>query len=150
MKNIIVKTLATVSTLIAASSAFAGSFDAYSMSDQKSGRLVLVVSFAGDGVVEEAQLDLDVPSGYGLVSSVAKVAGSVCVGIPGNKVRIVPPSGAGKPLTQGATDYCSFSFKPDKKLSAAISAANFKQSFIECASVSGVKPCDAKIADITK
>jgi len=141
--------IASIASLMSIAAANAGSFDAYSMVDQKSKRLVLVVSFAGDGSVTDAQLDLDAPVGYKLVSAKSKVDGTICVGMTGNKIRIVPPTGAEKALAKSSTDYCTFSFVAEKGLNVA-SAPVFKQSFIECAALSGIKSCDANISDITQ
>lgn len=135
-------------SLFAVSSAFAGSFETYSLSDTKSKRVTVVVSFAGDGVTQDSQVDLDYPAGLTLVKATAKVAGSVCVGIAGNKIRVVPPSGAGKALPSAATDYCSFSFAAQKGLQT--SNFSFKPSFTECAAPGGVQSCSHQDQDVTQ
>ncbi len=129
-------------------SATAGSFETYSLADGKSKRVTVVVSFTGDGVTEDSQVDLDIPKGLVLVNASAKVAGSVCVGIADNKIRVVPPSGAGKALPSVATDYCSFSFRAEK--SAQIGQVAFKPSFTECAAPSGAQSCAHQDADVTQ
>jgi hypothetical protein len=149
MKFIKSVVFASVASLLAVSAASAGTFEAYSMADQKSKRLVLVVSFASSQGEAEAQLDLDTPKGYKLVSAQAKVADTLCVQIPGNKIRIVPPSAGTGELSKASKDYCTFTFAAEKGLTAA-SKPVFTQSFIECASVSGIKSCNADIADITQ
>jgi hypothetical protein len=146
MKFIKSVVFASVASLLAVSAASAGTFEAYSMADQKSKRLVLVVSFASS---QGEALDLDTPKGYKLVSAQAKVADTLCVQIPGNKIRIVPPSAGTGELSKASKDYCTFTFAAEKGLTAA-SKPVFTQSFIECASVSGIKSCNADIADITQ
>lgn len=147
LKSLAIASIASLFTIAAANAA---TFEAYSMKDQKSKRLVLVVSFTGDSnQITDSQLDLQAPDGYALVSAKANVEGAVCVGMAGNKVRIVSPSGGEKALAKSATDYCTFSFAAAKGIEAS-AAPVFKQSFIECAGVSGIKSCDANISDITQ
>jgi len=149
MKINFVSTIAAAALVIfGAGSAVAGSFETYSLGDAKSKRVTVVVSFAGDGVTQDSQVDLDVPQGLVLMNAQAKVAGSVCVGIPGNKVRVVPPSGAGKALPSAATDYCSFSFRAEK--SAQVGKVSFKPSFTECAAPNGAQSCAHQDADVTQ
>lgn len=126
----------------------AGSFDTWTMQDSKAKRTTVVVSFTGDGATQEAQLDLDVPEGLELAKAVVKVAGSVCAAIPGNKIRVVPPSGAGEALSSRAVDYCSFSFRSNGALSKA--KPEFKVSFQECATTTGASACTHQTSDITQ
>lgn len=146
IKKIVAVSLASVLTMAVAQAA---TFDAYSMKDQKSKRLVLVVSFNGGAEITDSQLDLQAPEGYELISAKAKVEGAVCVGMAGNKIRVVSPAGGEKALATAATDYCTFSFAA-KKGAIAAGAPEFKQAFVECAGLSGIKSCDANISDITQ
>jgi hypothetical protein len=145
LKNVAFASIA----LLSASAVSAASFDAYSMVDAKSNRLVLMVSFAGGDDITEAQVDFDIPTGYKLVSAQPKVADTLCVAIPGNKIRVVPPSGGTNALSKASTDFCSFTFAVEKGATAPAKPV-FKQSFIECAAVSGIKSCNANVADITQ
>ncbi len=90
------------------------------------------VLFAGDGDTQDTQLDLayDATS-FPAVTSTVLVPGSVCAVLTGPaRVRIIPPSGAGSPLTATATAYCGFAMQS----AAAIPLGNYDltQSFIEC------------------
>jgi len=118
------------------------------MDDAKSNRTTLVVSFTGDGATQEAQLDLEVPAGLVLAKAIVKVAGSVCAGVPGNKIRIVPPSGAGEALPSRAIDYCSFSFKSSLSVMAK-AKPQFKVTFQECATTTKAEACSYQASDVT-
>jgi len=146
IKNI---AIASIASLLSITAVQAGTFEAYSLMDQKSKRLVLVVSFAGGDDVTEAQADFTIPAGYKFVSAKSKVSDTLCVAIPDNKIRVVPPSGGTTPLPKAATDYCAFTFVAEKGLNSSVSPV-FAQSFVECAAVSGIKSCNANIADITQ
>ncbi|MBL0027760.1 MAG: hypothetical protein IPO95_01280 [Rhodanobacteraceae bacterium] len=100
-------------------SAFAAGFESWSMTEKRTGATTIVVSFAGDGEAQDAQVDMPIPAGYKLVKASVKVPGSVCVGTPDGKLRAVPPSGAGQALSTKNTDYCSFMIKPEKAGSQA-------------------------------
>ena len=81
-----------------AGAASAGDFQTWTLAG-KGGEVVLAVSFIGDGVTQDAQLDLAVPAGYRVVSNTTKAAGSVCASFASeSKIRVVPPSGAGHDL----------------------------------------------------
>ncbi|AVP96028.1 hypothetical protein C7S18_01945 [Ahniella affigens] len=67
------------------------------------------IFFAGDGDTQDAGVDLDTPADVTLSAGVVLVAGSICSNVDANTVRIVPPSGAGTPLTSTSTAYCRFS-----------------------------------------
>ena len=91
-------------------SAFAGQFEMY-YQHVGNNRLVAIVSFAGDATTQDAQADFSFGPELEFVSAKTKVAGSVCAGSQEKGlIRIVPPTGAGKPLSTKAMDYCSFSF----------------------------------------
>ena len=84
--------------------ASAGQFEVWHEVGAK-GVVPAIVSFAGDGSTQDAQLDVEYDSSLTLSKAVAKVPGSVCVGLAGNKIRGVPPSGAGTAL--GSKAACS-------------------------------------------
>lgn len=92
----------------------AAGFESWSMTEKRAGMTTIVVSFAGDGEAQDAQIDMPIPAGYKMAKALVKVEGSVCVATPDGKLRAVPPSGAGKPLPSKNIDYCVFSLKPDK------------------------------------
>ncbi len=149
MKFIKTVVFASVVSLLSVSAASAGNFEAYSMVDQKSKRLVLVVSFAAGAEDTDSQVDFAIPNGYKLVSAKAKAADALCVQIPGNKIRVVSPTGGAKALAKAATDYCAFTFAAEKGLATSAKPV-FVQSFVECAGLTGVKSCDVHVADITQ
>lgn len=149
MKFIKTAIFASVFSMLSVSAASAGTFEAYSMVDQKSKRLVLVVSFAAGAEDTDSQVDFNIPKGYKLVSAKAKVADALCVQIPGDKIRVVSPTGGAKALSSAATDYCAFTFAAEKGLAAA-SKPVFEQAFVECAGLTGVKSCNVDVADITQ
>ncbi len=123
-------------------SAVAGGFNVWTYSDDKAGSQV-VVSFSGDGVTQDAQLDMSVAKGVVAASSKVLVPGSVCAISPaGDKIRAVPPSGAGSPLTSKETDYCSFVLKPAKGFArmGGAGAELLKVELNECAGA-GASSC---------
>jgi hypothetical protein len=146
MRNVIA-TAAGSALLLAATSATAGQFEIWTDPAAKGNRIVLMVSFAGDGMTEDAQADISYDPALKLVSAQTKVAGSVCVGLPGrNIIRVVPPTGAGTALTSAAVDYCSFVFE---RPAIAKSVAEFKVEFVECGSPTGMHSCGTEIFDVS-
>lgn len=141
--------IASVLALAAfAGSAAAGSFEVWSDND-KAANKVVVVGFAGDNETQDAMLDLEYPSNWVFLKASAKVAGTVCAAKPDeHKIRIVPPSGAGKAVSSARTDYCTFLFKPAVGEKAAGGA--LKTLFTECAASSGNKTCTADLVDLNE
>lgn len=88
--------------------------------------------FAGDGDTQDTQLDLEYNATvFTTVTPTVVVPGSVCSVLTAPaRIRIVPPSGAGVPLTSTATAYCSFNFGAAG--AAPLGNYDFTQSFIEC------------------
>jgi len=125
MKINTVRLLSLAVTVAFAPLATAGKFEVWTQASGSGS--VALVSYQGDGTSQEAQLDMTYPAGM-KVSAQTKVAGSVCAVFPSeNKIRIVPPSGAGTALSSNAIDYCSFSFK-----GAGADAPELKKVFSEC------------------
>ena len=82
----------------------AGKFEVWSDESGKAGQTIAVVSFAGDGVTQDAQLDMTYAENLQFVSASVKVPGSVCVVFQDQRLmRVVPPSGAGFTPTRLAT-----------------------------------------------
>lgn len=88
--------------------------------------------FAGDGTTQEAQLDLNYNATvFTTVTATALVPGSTCAVNPAPPfIRIIPPSGAGTPLTSTATTYCRFAFTAAG--GAAAGDYDFTTRLIEC------------------
>lgn len=124
--------------LLVSGSVFAGSFESWTMADKKGG-VTVVVSFQGDGVTQDAGVDLAIPEGYTVGKSVVKVAGSICMSTE-KFMRVVPPSGAGEALPKGAVDYCSFSLRA-KKGAVAAGPVVLTPVFTECAAPTGIQSC---------
>ena len=149
------KTKSLCRTLLAAGVALtmagvanAGSFEIASDTGAKANQFVALVSFAGDGVTQDAQLDLTYSSDLEFVQARALVAGSVCVGFAKtNTVRAVPPSGAGTALTSTSTGYCSFSFRSK---AGAVKGDKLTVAFQECASPSGTGNCSVEKLDLSR
>jgi hypothetical protein len=134
MRNLLAKLSLAVCTAIASAGAMAGTFTQVPdpASVAQGGTVNVAFQFAGDGVTQEAQLDLNYNNTvFTTVVPTVVVAGSVCAVNPTPPfIRIIPPSGAGNPLTSTATTYCSFAFTA----APAAPAANydFTVRFIEC------------------
>lgn len=129
-----------------AGSASAGNFEIWSDSSAKAGYVTAIVSFTGDGATQDAQADIAFGDNLSLVKAVAKVPGSVCVGLPQqNKIRVVPPSGAGQALAAKATDYCAFTFKAK----GGASSPGFRVAFTECAASGGSQNCGSEATDVS-
>lgn len=125
--------------LLISSTASAGSFESWTMADKKAGAVTVVVSFQGDGVTQDAGVDLGIPEGYIVTKSVIKVAGSVCMSTD-KFMRVVPPSGAGEALPKAAVDYCSFALRA-KKGAVVSQSINLVPVFTECAAPTGIQSC---------
>lgn len=127
--------------------ASAGQFEVWTGHDK--GRTVTVlVTFQGDGITEDAQLDLGFDESVEFVSAKTIVDGSVCVLMKNKRaVRIVPPTGGGTPLTSKPVEYCSFLFRANN--SKANAAAAFRSEFIECASPTGMHGCEYRVMDVS-
>ena len=144
MRNYVASLVMTAGLALAAAPAFAGNFEIWTDSSAKGG-VTMLVSFAGDGLTEDAQVDFNYPTNLKFVRADVKVPGSICAAFPSeNKVRVVPPSGAGTPLSTAATDYCSFSFS-----GKGAAAAKFKPSFVECAAPTGSSKCNADVNEVS-
>lgn len=142
--------VAIAGLVLAASSSIvsAGQFDIWVDPASKGNGVFVVVSFAGDGMTQDAQADISFGESLSLVSAQSKVEGSVCVGLPGkNVIRVVPPSGAGKALTNDSVDYCSFYFSQKGMSKAA--GPSFKIDFVECASPDGMHGCGTELLDVS-
>jgi hypothetical protein len=136
------------SLLCATGAASAGDFQLWTLAG-KGGEVVLAVSFIGDGVTQDAQLDLAVPAGYRVVSHATKAAGSVCASFPSDsKIRIVPPSGEGQPLPSTLMEVCTFKLVAEK--GAMAGAPAFEVVFKECAAPTGETNCGLQSPDLSE
>jgi len=135
MQKLITKISLAGALVAACSGAFAGNFtqvpDPQTVAQGATANVAF--QFAGDGVTQEAQMDLNYNSTvFTTVTPTVVVAGSVCAvfSMPAAFIRVVPPSGAGNPLTSTATTYCSFAFTA----APAAAAANydFTTRLLEC------------------
>lgn len=134
--------------MIAAGVSNAGDFQTWTYAG-KGGNVVLAVSFIGDGVTQDAQLDLRIPEGYRVTGSATKAAGSVCASFADKGIiRAVPPSGAGKPLESTMMDVCTFNLVAAK--GAVASAPTFEVAFKECAAPSGEMNCGVQSPDVSE
>lgn len=127
----------------------AGEFNAWTYA-KSAGQQDVVVSFASDGVDQEAMVDFYMPKGAKLIKSEVLVAGSVCVGLDNDSyLRVVPPSGAGTALPAKETDYCRFTIQMDKaKRSSQIA---LKSKFTECSAPLGeIKSCGLSVYDVSE
>ncbi len=90
------------------------------------------VLFAGDGDTQDTQLDLAYDAvNFPTVTPTVLVPGSVCAVLTGPaRIRVIPPSGAGSPLTSTATAYCGFALVSAPAI--ALGNYDFTQNFIEC------------------
>ena len=144
-----------VAGALVSSSAMAGEFNVWTYSKNNVQHSV-VVSFSGNGVDQEAMVDLVVPKNVTLVKAETLVPGSVCVGLDNNSyIRAVPPSGAGSPLPSSDTDYCRFTFQANKSARADRTARTsklvLKQKFIECSSPgSEIVGCGLGVYDVSE
>ncbi len=146
MKSIILKSVLLIG--LTSGTAVAGNFEIWHDASAKSSSVTAVVSFAGDGNTQDAQADIAYPMNWKLEKATAKVAGSVCVGhANANKIRVVPPSGAGSALSSKATDYCAFSFT--KLKGAESKGEKMTIEFTECQGISSAQGCSAEATDLS-
>ena len=125
--------------LMVSGTALAGSFESWTMADKKGGAVTVVVSFQGDGVTQDAGVDLEIPAGYTVAKASVKVPGTICMSND-KMMRVVPPSGAGVALSKSAVDYCSFALRAQK--GAVVSEKLvLKPIFTECAAPAGIQQC---------
>lgn len=137
--------IAVLTSALVSFSVQAGEFNVWTFEAGK-GQVHVEVSFAGDGVTQDAQLDAAIPSGYSLVEAKVLVPGSVCVGSTEHSlVRAVPPSGAGKALTSKDVNYCRFVFA---RGAAAKGKLTFEPKLTECAG-QGAAACGVNIQDVS-
>lgn len=141
--------LALVAVGLLSTQAVAGEFKAWSYS-KKGGAQDVVVSFAGDGVEQEAMVDFHLPKGVTVAKSEILVSGSVCVAFPDLAIlRAVPPSGAGKALPAKEIDYCRFTLTQTGKVDKA--AIVLKEKFTECSFPGGeIKGCGLEVYDVSE
>jgi len=147
MSNLIVNAMLGAALVLSASHASAGGWEVWT-EKSSADRLVVVASFTGEGSIDEAQLDLEVNSGFEVIEARALGKGTICFGNPEvNILRSVPPSGAGKALKSSAVDACMFTLRVSAPKGWA-PAEMVSTKFVECASSSegGVVPCQAKFS----
>jgi hypothetical protein len=137
----------------AATAGSTGQFDTIVLDNAKSGMTEVVVTFSGDGVTQEAQLDLLFAEGLSVAKAEALQAGSVCVANPdAHGLRAVPPSGAGKALSTGTVDVCKFSLTRAPSLAKSFKASSsFSVRLSECSAPGqDVGSCASNIHDASK
>jgi hypothetical protein len=135
-----------------ASAGPSGEFSTY-VYETKSGMTNVVVAFSGDGVTQEAQLDLTFDQGLSVVKAEPLVGGAVCVANPDvHGLRAVPPSGAGKALSTKGTDVCKFSLARAPSLAKSFKASSsISVRLSECASANGdVGACQSSVHDVSE
>ncbi|GIX34164.1 MAG: hypothetical protein KatS3mg125_2120 [Lysobacterales bacterium] len=131
-----------------AQGASAGQFEVWA-GHEKGRSVTVLVTFQGDGVTEDAQLDLGFDESLEFVSAKTIVDGSVCVLMKNKRaIRIVPPTGGGTPLPVKPVEYCSFLFRAN--LSKGDASAAFRHEFIECASPTGMHACEYRVLDVSE
>lgn len=139
----------TVASVLVCSSASAGQFNVWTYNSGDRG--MVTVSFAGDEISQDAQLDLAIPAGYEFVEAKTLVAGSVCAGSTKDRLlRAVPPSGAGSPLASAETDYCSFVLRAKGGIKpAGGSPVQLTPRLTECAGASDTT-CQVEVMDVSE
>jgi hypothetical protein len=149
--NILISKLALASAaLVIGGAATAGDWEVWTEKRSET-EMVLMTSFAGDGQTEEAHLDLSLAGPFEIVKIDTLQKGAICVGSSErNMLRAVPPSGAGTPLSQEATDACMFTLRVKSQGKGRANAAGLvKISRSECSSsYAGDVPCAAKIQSL--
>lgn len=129
----------------AVGTAEAGEFGVWTYATSK-GVTLVDVSFAGDGVTQEAQVDLSLPAGVRVVQAKSLVDGAVCsASTEAGMARAVPPSGAGAALPSEDVVYCRFHVVglAFSKVSPAL-----QSKFSECVGAANV-PCTVSVRDVS-
>ncbi len=146
MKSILSKAILSAALCgLTASSAIAGDWEVWT-EKRGSDQLTIVTSFGGNGLIEEAQIDLNMSGAFEVIDTQVLQKGSVCVAsAEKNIIRSVPPSGAGTALKSKATDACMFTLRLTS-VKAWEPTEVVSVGFKECASsVKGVVPCEASV-----
>lgn len=144
------RTLMVLATsMFAIGSVSAADFQVWTQADKSGRNVLLSVSFIGDGVTQDAQIDLRIPAGFNVSESSVKMAGSVCAAF-GDKgmIRAVPPSGAGKPLPSGLSDVCTFKLTSTGQKPAGV--PQIEVAFKECGDPSGERSCGVQMPDVSE
>lgn len=149
------KVIAAATLMLGASVALAGSSGEFStfVYETKSGTTDVVVAFSGDGVTQEAQLDLLFDAGLTVSSAEVLLPGSVCVANPdAHGLRAVPPSGAGKALATKTTDVCKFSLVRAPSLAKSFRASSSISVRLSECSAPGqdVGSCVSNVHDVSE
>jgi len=71
--------------------------------------VTLNVTFAGDGATQETDASFNFSNTNITITNPVPSASAQCFVVSQTRIRVVPPSGGGTPLTSTATTYCSFS-----------------------------------------
>jgi hypothetical protein len=149
----------SAAALMLAGAAFAdwgdatGHFDTIVLDNSKSGTTEVVITFTGDGVTQDAQLDLLYDAGLTVAKAEALQPGAVCVANPdAHGLRAVPPSGAGKALSTETVDVCKFSLSRAPSLAKSFKASSsISVSLAECSAPGkDVGSCASNIHDASK
>ena len=136
-------------SMLVAGAASAADFQVWTYADKGGRDMVLAVSFIGDGATQDAQIDLNIPTGYRVAGSVVKAAGSVCAA-SGEKglIRVVPPSGEGKPLPSAMMEVCTFKLTSTGEKSAGV--PKVEVAFKECGDAAGSRTCNVQTPDTSE
>ena len=143
MRNVLIKSAAAAVLLVGAvSQSSANGWEVWS-EKQGADRLTIVASFGGDGLIEEAQLDMKLGAQFEVIDTQVLRKGSVCfANSEKNILRAVPPSGAGTALKSKVTDTCMYTLRVSSKSWSPENIVG--TSLVECASsVKGIVPCEA-------
>lgn len=136
----------------AASGASSGEFSTF-VYETKRGTTDVVVAFSGDGVTQEAQLDLLFDAGLTVSKAEVLVPGSVCVANPdAHGLRAVPPSGAGKALSSKMMDVCKFSLERAPSLAKSFrTSSSISVRLSECSAPGQeVGSCVSNVHDVSE
>lgn len=136
-------------SLFLAGAASAADFQVWTYADKGGRDVVVAVSFIGDGVTQDAQIDLRIPAGFRVSDSAVKTAGSVCAA-SGEKglIRAVPPSGEGKPLSSGMMEVCTFKLSSTGEKAAGV--PKVEVAFKECGGPAGESACGVQTPDMSE
>ncbi len=97
--------------------------------------------YTGNGDTQDAQMDFTLSDFTGLtITPQVLVAGSVCAYNGTTLLRVVPPSGAGNPLTSTPTAYCAFSIAVDP--AAPQTVRTISTSLLDCAPLGAGDTCE--------